>query len=54
MDQVVLGVADKDVPIILGGVRTSSIDRCACAGIDDVVAGTRRLGRSNAIRDPTA
>ena len=54
MNQVVLGVADEDIAIEFGRISTAAVDRHAGAGVDDVMAGAGRFGRSRAVRDPAA
>ena len=54
MDQVVLGVADEDVPVELRGIGAAAIDRHARAGVDDMMADARRFGGPHAVSDPPA
>ncbi len=53
MDQVILGVADEHVSVELRRVGAAAIDGRACAGVDDVVAHSRRSRGPLAIGDPS-
>src|SRR5580692_12559760 len=54
MDEVVLSVAHEDVTVEFRRVRAAAVDGHAGTGVDDVVTGTGRSGRSRAMSDPTA
>ena len=54
MDQIILGIADKDVAIELRRIGAAAVDRNAGAGIDDMMAGTGCQRGTGAVRNPAA
>jgi hypothetical protein len=54
MDQVILGITDKNILVILRRIRAATVDYNPGTGVDNIVACTCGFGRTCSMGNPTA